>query len=317
MTRTSLLTSLIIPIFLVVLAVIQLAVGGNSLPGWISTISIKMEIDPLSLLRVLIMGELILALFCSTLGRGAVTAAWIALASTGFVSLAECAASLNRTTTAELVSSAAVLAISIGLAIALSTATRGDVRSEAVKSRSSKPRGRHPMLVMVMALIILSVVLNISISPRTVAEGRPLTVDGPEVAGDVAIFTLPAETWIDRPVTDIELAAYMPELPPLTAEGRSIVVIYNKGCGDCHDLFEVHFGEGFHLPVIAIEVPPAEGAVLSESIRTDDVKCMDCVMSSLPAGPLWLIKTPVVMVVEDGRVVCLESVDHLRCIDEA
>ncbi len=118
-------------------------------------------------------------------------------------------------------------------------------------------------------------------------------------------------------VREIELATYVPEVVRHTKEGRTMVVLYNLGCGDCHDFFDVHLAEGHHLPVMAIEVPPAKNTIVSESARTDPVNCPDCDFTSLPPGPLWLVEAPLVLIVEDGKIVCVESVELTRCMDEA
>ena len=319
MTTRTIATSALVPLLMLGIALTQLAIGGNSLPSWLATLSIKFEFDDLILLRALIAIELAIALFCLTMGGRAHAIAWLAVIGSGFVSLAECSASLRRDDGQHLMTSGIIFLISLVLAgmLARKGGEGTDHRSEETEPTTVRWNPRRTVVQVIGMILIVAVTINIGLSPRTLAEGRPLEAQGPDLGEDVPIFTLSPDNWSGKEISEIQLTTYVPELLRLTEDGRSLVVIYNKGCGDCHDMFEVHFSEGFHVPVIAIEVPPAEGAVLAPGRREDDVTCRDCVMTSLPEGPMWLITPPVMLLVEDGRILCVESEDYLQCLEEA
>jgi hypothetical protein len=310
MNRRTLIAAILVPVFLLALVVLQFLFGGNSLPNWISSITIRQAHDPMTYLRVIMITELFLAMFCFVLGRNAVPVAWIALLLVCFTSIAEVSAIWNRSAFPDLVGPFCVIAISLGLGIML--------------AGTSRPEGDSPptriirwVTFGILALIGISVIINVPLTPRTFAEGRRLEPPMPNPGEGVSIHTLDVNSWEGLRVDEINLSTFMPNLPVLTAEGRMIIVLYNIGCGDCHDFFDVHFSEGYHLPVIAIKIPNADGAVLSSSARTDDVVCPSCTFTSLPQGPLWLVRPPVVMLIEDGRIVCIDDELHERCLDEA
>ena len=308
MSRRLFIASALVPVFLIALVVVQLALGGNSLPSWISSITIRQEHDPMTYLKVVMIIEIFLALLCMLLGRRAAPVAWLALVLIGFTSIAEISALWSRSAFPEMVAPFSVIAICLGLGIVLAGSS---------KTEEDIPPIRLMRWIgfTVLGLIALSVIINVPMAPRTYAEGRRLESPMPNPGDGVAIHTLDVNTWEGLRIDEINLSTFMPDLPVLTAEGRTIVVLYNIGCGDCHDFFDVYFSEGYHLPVIAIKIPNADGAVISESARTDDVVCPTCTFTSLPQGPLWLVRPPVVMVVEDGRILCIEDELHERCLD--
>lgn len=310
MTRRTLIAAVLVPAFLLALIVLQLSFGGNSLPNWISSITIRQEHDPMTYLRVIMIIELSCAMLCFILGRRAVPVAWIALLLICFTAIAEVSAMWSRSEFSDLVAPLCVIAISLGLGIMLAGTSRPE--------EDARPtRVIRWVTFCVLGLIGVSVIINVPLAPRTFAEGRRLEPPMPNPGAGVAIHTLDVNTWEGLRIDEINLSTFMPDLPVLTAEGRMILVLYNIGCGDCHDFFEVHFSEGYHLPVIAIKIPNADGAVLSTSARTDDVICPTCTFTSLPQGPLWLVRPPVVMLVEDGRILCIEDELHERCLDDA
>jgi len=123
------IASRIIPLFLLILVVTQLVIGGNSLPNWLGTLSIKFDQDPLLLLRALVIIEVLLALLGLTARRGAAAIAWTALVGTGFSTLAGCSAAFARERPEELIGNGLVLLLTIGLGVALagsSKASKGD-----------------------------------------------------------------------------------------------------------------------------------------------------------------------------------------------
>lgn len=310
MTRKTLIASLVVPALLLGLVAFQALTGGNALPAWISTISIRLDQDPLVYLRLIMMLELTLALLALVLGSRAVPVAWIALALVGFSATAETSALLSRNATG-----AAILPIL--LMAGCLTVGGGLLGPSDPVDPKRRTRPLRWVGAVVAMLVTASVLANIPLAPRTAAEGRrlaPATMDPP--AG-VEVHSLDVKNWEGLTLAETNLGGFLPDLLTRTGEGRSVVALYNRGCGECHEFFEVHLSEGYELPVIAVEVPHADGAMMAPGVREDDVVCPDCHFTTLPGGPLWLVTTPAVLIVEDGRIVCVSEGLEESCLERS
>lgn len=112
--------------------------------------------------------------------------------------------------------------------------------------------------------------------------------------------------WVGRPFFDQPLAALLAERPETMTTGRSHAVFYRADCEHCHRLLDDFFSGPLEAPVLAIEVPDTEDATAMH------MPCDECTLASLPEGPQYIISTPVLLTLEDGRVlaVCEDSEDH-------
>ena len=66
--------------------------------------------------------------------------------------------------------------------------------------------------------------------------------------------------------------------------------------------------------MIAVNVPPEQGALIAEGANTEPIQCDGCTRMQLPEGPLWLLKTPAIMVVENGVITCASGTDVIDCL---
>lgn len=108
-------------------------------------------------------------------------------------------------------------------------------------------------------------------------------------------------------LADTPLAKYMPVLVERTRDRDAYIVVYSPSCGTCRTLFIDNFLVPLEDAVLAVAIPPAEGAVLAAGDGEPPIECYDCEMLSLPAGPLWLVAQPMVLKIEDGKVACVSD----------
>jgi hypothetical protein len=131
------------------------------------------------------------------------------------------------------------------------------------------------------------------------------------------VHDLTPTDWDGRSLEETGLLEHLPQLRGLVQDQPTLIAFYRPNCGSCHDLFDGYFGERLPARVVAVRVPPAEGVELAENDLPSDVVCADCVRLAFPEGPVWLIQTPAVVEVVDGRVTCVSTEDFHRCVDDA
>ena len=179
---------------------------------------------------------------------------------------------------------------------------------------------RHPGLALVGVLASLAIgagiAANITVAmPESFRTARGSMARGAD--GRFLVNDLQASDWSGKTLEETGILEYIPAIAPLTQGQPTLISFYRSNCGLCHDLFDKHFGDRMTVRTIAIRVPPAEGVELAESDLPEDVVCPDCVRLVLPEGPVWLVTTPVVIEVADGRITCVSEDDFERCIDDA
>lgn len=299
------------PLLLLFLVATQLAIGGNALPTWLAVIAQRMDQDPLTYLRILIMLESAAAfsiLLITTNRRYLLSQT--ALILVAFVSLAECAAAVRSRELPDVVISAIFLAIAIALELVL-------LKPEPSRRSPTSPR-RSPMPLKVFAVVVIilmvGIAANASIAPRTLSEGAVAQREAPSGGSGRAIEMTPTN-WVGRSIRETPLAQFVPDVIDILGED-GILVLYNPRCGTCHDLFELYFsGEQMELPIVALEVPPADNALLLESEYADQVNCPTCEFMKLPGGPMWLVGVPYVIRVVDETITCVGKDGPEDCLE--
>ncbi len=106
---------------------------------------------------------------------------------------------------------------------------------------------------------------------------------------------------------DTPLAKYLPVLVERTRDRDAYIVVYSPSCGTCRTLFIDNFLVPLDDLVLAVAIPLADGAVAAEGDGEPPIECHDCEMLSLPAGPVWLVAQPMVLKVENGKLVCVSD----------
>lgn len=277
-----------VPALLIALVAIESRSGVASLPYWIDGLSTRLEVEPEAALRVLIGLQLTFAATAILLRRWSRSISLLAALLLAFAAIAEISALLGRGFEAvRFLPPAAVLA---ACALLLPPLARRSPPSTVPGSPAWRVFG-----LLAIATACVATAARIPIAPKIPTLGT--------FSGEV--IELAVEDWIGKTIPDTGLGARVPRLTALTVEGRSAVVFYNPHCGACHEFFETWFADPRPFRVIALEVPPEAGAVVLDSDHSGEIDCPGCERLSLPAGPLWLIKPPVLVLVEDGRVECV------------
>jgi hypothetical protein len=184
-----------------------------------------------------------------------------------------------------------------------------------VSSRPSERRLRHPGIAGVG--VILSLVIGAGVSANLDVGVVDTSTLARDESGRFRVHDLTPSDWDGRPLEETGLLDHLPQLRGLCQDQPTLVAFYRPNCGACHDLFDGYFGERLPARVVAVRVPPAEGVELAENDLPEDVVCADCVRLAFPEGPVWLIQTPAVVEVVDGRVTCVSNDDFQRCVDDA
>lgn len=137
-------------------------------------------------------------------------------------------------------------------------------------------------------------------TPQVVEATRVETApaDWGDIPTEVEPFYAPDfATWVGTTLVEHELARLISRpLPDWIETGRFHLVLHRADCDHCHELLEVHFGGELQTPVIAVEIPDTDPA------SALPMPCLDCRLHRLPEGPNYVLTTPVLMTVENGRV---------------
>jgi len=284
---------LLVPAWLLVIAGLQIADGTTAaLPLWLTGMAIRSGVSPELLLRLLLGSEFLLAGLMLLLGRWSRGVAFIALLGVTFSAIASIAAA--PTVRSIILVNGALLVVS-GLLFAAIRRSAADTRADTL---SPQWRALGALAVLVIAATVAS-----RVEIRPAADQRRLV--GP--TAKLVAAELDFASYIGKPFAETPIREHLPELTALTLEGRSYVVFYNPRCGSCHTLFETHFAGAVEGKVIAVKVPPERNAVLLPTDQPETVNCPECHFLELPAGPVWLMTPPVLVVVDDGVITCVDE----------
>ncbi len=294
---------ILLPTTLLLLGFYQYRIGGNALPIWISTLAIKNDLDPVSVLKFLIGIELVLSTVLYAYGDRLVRLAQTCLAAMAFVALAECSAAFKRGETSSIILASILALMSAGLLVLISRPNRRTMET-GERTRARKSSGIGIFTCVVICFVGIAIPLNTNLPPRTISDGAIMARDAPAENEGSRIIEMNPMQWVGRSIIETPIGQFTPDAIGQLGE-KGILILYNPRCGTCHDLFDVYFSEGADLPLVALEVPPTEEAVILESEYPDEVDCPTCVFMSLPQGPLWLVGVPYVMVIENGVVTCV------------
>lgn len=289
--RARLAARVFVPLLLVLLAWLEARGGPGTLPRWLATVGARFDLSEDLLLRVLIALQLGLAGIALLIPRWSRTVSTTALVLLVFAAVAEVSALVGA--------GGEALAFVPPLIILAASASLLPTTLRAVGAASSAGSPAWRVLGS-LAIGVASVAIATRI-PFGEAASSPATAP----ASGVEVVELALEDWTGRSLPETGLTLRLPELAALTLEGRSVLVLHDPRCGQCHDLFATWFAAPVDARVIAVRVPPAPGSPLLESDQPEEVACADCVRLSLPEGPTWLVQTPAVVVVEEGEVRCV------------
>lgn len=289
---------------LATLGVLQWQGGTAWLPSWLGNLGGRFDLDAVQSLRIVVGLEWTAAALVLLLrGSRGITTAWIAGLAVAFVALAELGA-LNAPGAA---------GGGAGALLLPALALLSGILVVVLATRARAPDAPRQALTTVAMLGIASFTVCLAIAARLPIEHTAKT----EAFANQGLeaVDLAFEGWNGRTFADAGVARHLPLLTPETLEGDSIVVFYNPNCSHCHEVFDRWLAKGRPEKVIAVLVPPADGAVEAQGDgEVGDIHCPDCIRLSLPQGPAWLITTPSVAVVKDGVVRCTADKDFTACL---
>lgn len=130
------------------------------------------------------------------------------------------------------------------------------------------------------------------------AQSRPAPKPFPPMPAQLESFYAPEfEKWPGTRFDSDPFALLVQRPLPFDLNaGKVVVVYYRADCEHCHTLLADHFSAKLPAPTIAIAIPDSDPAAAL------DMPCDQCKLSTLPAGPIYVIETPVLVVLEDGVV---------------
>lgn len=292
---------ILVPAVLLACAAMEMLRGGDALPSWIANLSFKAGAGPDAVLRALIAAQLAgatLALFSSALSR---PIAWMTAGALAFSGLAELSAIVGRPGTSPVPPSTWVMPL-VGLG--------AGIAGIAVLARPAPPRparrtGAWAVIGTLAACVAAAALAGrLELAPRSAGT---IAADG------VPTVVLNPEEWVGMTLPQSGLARHLPAITPLTLEGTRWIVFYNPACSRCHEVFRAYFGGPQGDAVIAVEVPPVPGEPIAPGDDLGDVECAGCPRLSLPPGTRWVITSPTIVRVEEGRVACATASDYGRC----
>ena len=290
-------------------------IGGDAIPLWVIGICSKFELSPEVGARIIAGSCAALAGILVFLGNRGRTPAMIVAIAIALSGLADGSAifALGDQATVGFLRPLLQLVIGVMFTLGFSSGRK------ASKKKKKKPM-RHPGLtgVGVIASIVIGAAIAANLNVAMPQSFRSATGSNARGAdGRFIVNDLQTDDWNGKTLEETGILDHLPAIAPLTTGQPTLISFYRSNCGLCHDLFDKHFGSRLPVRMIAIKVPPAEGVEMVENDLPDDVVCPDCVRLKLPEGPVWLVTTPVVIEVVDGRIACVSQDDFERCIDDA
>lgn len=285
--------------------------GVDAVPAWIRGLSIRLQIEPDTMARILIGLSVCLAGMLATLRARGRALAVIGAAAIAFSGIADLAAWFSTENRAFILWP--ILQIVAGMVpLALWQASR----------KPTLEPMRHPALT--GTLLALSILVAAIIAAR--AEPPPLTeaptrIDQTSVARDeegrLRVHNFTPEEWTGVGIEQTQIPEHLPQITELVGTEPSVVILYSPYCEVCHEIFDTLIAPDPPANVIAIEVPAAGDPSTRDMPEKEDVVCTDCTMLNFPRGPMWLITTPVVFTTENGIITCVSTssdADPERCL---
>ena len=166
---------------------------------------------------------------------------------------------------------------------------------------ASSPPFRHPFGagILIAISLLLGAIVAANVTPKDTAIRNTERVQ-------FVTHDFEPDDWPGIPLQETGLIEHVPALGALTQYGGpTVIAFYTPHCNVCHDFFDEHVPGVPDGQVIAIKVPPATGVAPVDSDLPEEVDCSKCTRLTLPRGPIWLIQSPLVLAVVDGKVTCV------------
>ncbi len=293
----------VVPAAALALAAMHLSGGEQSLPTWLWKLAVRANVDGITAVRLLAAFDAALALVILASPRLARPTATLAVLLLAFSAVAEISALVSDRATASAFATP-ILALA-GAGVLGAAISR-------LAPRPSTPRAIGPGTILGPLAALL---FTLGAAARLPVADRPRQIPAAWAAASSEVLFSDLPRLVGRTPAEAGLSRYQPQLTALTLEGRSVVVFYNPHCGDCSELFRAAFSGDAHPEVIAVEVPPPAAVLAAVGEAPADVECPECRRLTLQSGPQYFAKLPVVMVIENGKIRCVEQKNPERCLD--
>lgn len=116
------------------------------------------------------------------------------------------------------------------------------------------------------------------------------------------------DEWVGKPLSSIDLFKYMTKKPKDWNKGKRYLVFYRRTCDHCEELIYDHFYGEPHVPTTLVAFPEDTSGYATEGLW--DMPCDGCEMLELPVGPDWAIEPPLVIALNNGRIVCASEAEE-------
>ena len=130
-------------------------------------------------------------------------------------------------------------------------------------------------------------------------------------------YTQEMETWIAKPWRDLDIFQLMPRWPRDMDKGKRYIVFYSRTCEHCKQMLDEDLLTPLDGLITLVQVPA------SRTLLTDPAgwpmpphveTTLKAELLDLPLGPNWIITTPLVIAVKDGKVTCATEGEHKKCL---
>jgi hypothetical protein len=145
-------------------------------------------------------------------------------------------------------------------------------------------------------------------TPPAVTNGASETRAWPPMPKQIQpYYNFEPEKWLGTPLDSQPMALLMTNLSVNPNSGRWHLIFIREDCDHCHHLLEKYFIGPLKTPAITVVVPDATGAPMENP-------CTECAKTALVRvgnAPMYLITTPVLMTIQDGKVIsiCADTED--------
>ena len=127
-----------------------------------------------------------------------------------------------------------------------------------------------------------------------------------------SVYAPDTNTWEGKRLDELDLPLIITRPIPLDLNsGEVVVMFYRVDCEHCEAVIIEHFAGDLGSPTLLVSIPDAMGDAF-------DNPCTECLKAALPAGPTYVVETPIVVVAKDGVVKHVfagaqtENVEELR-----
>ena len=154
--------------------------------------------------------------------------------------------------------------------------------------------------------------------PATVPSNLPPTVNPNPKALPASWYTQDMDKWIGKPWRELEIFQLMPKWPRDMDKGPRYIIFYSRTCEHCRDMLDMELINPLDGLITLVEVPASRTEMTDPNgwpMPMSVEMVLEAELLQLPLGPNWIVTTPMIIKVVDGKVVCAtEGDNHKKCL---